>query len=307
MDKDEDIEIIEPTEGNANSDSPPTFIIKSGTDENPQASHHALFQAYEDMKRRHQQLKSQNDILQQTIRDMEYSRQNSRNNSNLFGAAGPIGASPGAEQDDNLAQAKAQIGYAESVQRQLMRAQGRILTLENENKELNNKLINSSQLIQKNNELNQRNSLLTDKINSLNRDIVQLKHLLHEKERQIQEIEKQKDPSIMTDPFVLKINELKSEVKDKDLHISALTERLSMVKTDPRSYEQCPESGYNTRMNDDQNLLTVEESKQILTEIDRHKKTLKQFLHQLQYQTDTIHKQGQIIQELRKRAGNLFL
>lgn len=303
MDKDEDIEIIEPTEGHANSDSPPTFIIKSGTDENPQASHHALFQAYEDMKRRHQQLKSQNEILQQTIREMEYSRQTTRNNSNLLGAAGPIGASPGAEEDNLTAQAKAQIGYAESVQRQLMRAQAKILALENENKDLNNKLQSSSQLIQLNNDLNLRISTVTEKNKSLNREIVQLKQVIQDKERQIQEIEKQKDPIIMEGPFLLKINELKNEVKDKDDHISALTERLSMVKTaDHRIYEQSPESGYNTRMNDDQNLLTVEESKQILTEIDNHKKTLKKFLHQLQYQTDTIHKQGQIIQELRKRA-----
>jgi hypothetical protein len=47
MERDEDIDIIDPYEGHQNSDSPPQFIIKSGPDENPQASHHALFQAYE--------------------------------------------------------------------------------------------------------------------------------------------------------------------------------------------------------------------------------------------------------------------
>jgi hypothetical protein len=35
MEKDEDIDIIDPSEGHQNSDSPPTFTIKSGTDEYP--------------------------------------------------------------------------------------------------------------------------------------------------------------------------------------------------------------------------------------------------------------------------------
>ncbi|CAC5369456.1 unnamed protein product [Mytilus coruscus] len=322
-DKDEDIDIIDPSEGHHNLDSPPTFVIKSGTEENPQASHHALFQAYEDMKRRHQQVKSQNDILQQTIRDMEYSRQSTRNNSNMFGAAGPVGASPGADQDDQMAQVKAQIGYAESVQRQLMRAQAKIITLENENKDLKNKLqsliynknntgqnnlIESSQLLQKNTELNAKNIQLSEKINTLNRDILTFKQLLQERDIQLQQLEKQKDPNIMTEPFTRKIQELKTEMREKDEHISALMERL---KTVSKGYEQkimtisdreWPESGYNTRMNEDQTLLTVEESKQILFEIDKHKKTLKQFLQQLKIQTETIQKQGHIIQDLKRRA-----
>ncbi|OPL32918.1 hypothetical protein AM593_10776, partial [Mytilus galloprovincialis] len=284
-DKDEDIDIIDPSEGHHNLDSPPTFVIKSGTEENPQASHHALFQAYEDMKRRHQQVKSQNDILQQTIRDMEYSRQSTRNNSNMFGAAGPVGASPGADQDDQMAQVKAQIGYAESVQRQLMRAQAKIITLENENKDLKNKLqsliynknntgqsniIESSpQLHQQNTELKAKNIQLSEKINTLNRDILTFKQLLQERDIQLQQLEKQKDPNIMTEPFTRKIQELKTEMREKDEHISALMERL---KTVSKGYEQkimtisdreWPESGYNTRMNEDQTLLTVEESKQI--------------------------------------------
>jgi hypothetical protein len=63
-------------------------------------------------------------------------------------------------------------------------------------------------------------------------------------------------------------------MRDKDEHISALMERL---KTVSKGYEQhkilhsdlttMPESGYNTRMNEDQQLLTVEESKQILFRI----------------------------------------
>lgn len=321
-DKDEDIDIIDPSEGHHNLDSPPTFVIKSGTEENPQASHHALFQAYEDMKRRHQQVKSQNDILQQTIRDMEYSRQSTRNNSNMFGAAGPVGASPGADQDDQMAQVKAQIGYAESVQRQLMRAQAKIITLENENKDLKNKLqsliynknnTGQSNLIEKNTDLNSKNIQLSEKINTLNRDILTFKQLLQERDIQLQQLEKQKDPNIMTEPFTRKIQELKTEMRDKDEHISALMERL---KTVSKGYEQkimtisdreWPESGYNTRMNEDQTLLTVEESKQILFEIDKHKKTLKQFLQQLKIQTETIQKQGHIIQDLKRRAGKKIL
>ena len=328
MDRDEDIEIIDPTEGHQNSNSPPTFVIKSGTEENPHASHHALLQAYDDMKRRHQLLKCQNDSLQQTIREMEYSRQGTRPNSNMFGAAGPIGASPGADQEDHNAQFKAQIGYAESMQRQLMRAQAKIISLENENKELRNKLqclINNRdnknsvipnnfdpvQIQQKNSELNTKNLQLAEKISSLNRDILTFKQLLHERDLQIQHLEKQKDPNILTEPFTIKIQELKTEVREKDEHISALMERLKVVS---KGYEQksmhidresvtCPESGYNTRMNEDQTLLTLEESKQILYEVEKHKKTLKQFLQQLKTQTDTIQKQGMIIQELKKRAG----
>jgi ABC-type transporter Mla subunit MlaD len=64
-----------------------------------------------------------------------------------------------------------------------------------------------------------------------------------------------------------------------------------------------PESGYNTRMNEDQQLLTVEESKQILFQIEKHKKTLGHFLQQLKTQTETIHKQGQIIKELKRQTG----
>lgn len=317
MEKDEDIDIIDPSEGHHNSDSPPTFIIKSGTDENPQASHHALFQAYEDMKRRHQQVKSQNEVLRQTIMDMEYSRQGNRTNSNMFGAAGPVGASPGADQEDHNAQFKAQIGYAESVQRQLMRAQAKIIGLENELKESKNKFINNKNnttipdpglLHLKNVELNAKNMQLSEKINTLNRDTQTFKSILSEKEKLIQQLEKQKDPNIMTEPFLVKIQELKTEMRDKDEHISALMERL---KTVSKGYEQhkilhndwtMPESGYNTRMNEDQQLLTVEESKQILFEIEKHKKTLRHFLQQLKTQTETIHKQGQIIKELKRRT-----
>jgi hypothetical protein len=72
------------------------------------------------------------------VMDMEYSRQGNRTNSNMYGAAGPVGASPGADQEDHNAQFKAQIGYAESVQRQLMRGQAKIIGLENELKELKN-------------------------------------------------------------------------------------------------------------------------------------------------------------------------
>jgi hypothetical protein len=35
-------------------------------------------------------------------------------------------------------------------------------------------------------------------------------------------LEKQKDPNIMTEPFLVKIQELKTEMRDKDEHISAL-------------------------------------------------------------------------------------
>ena len=317
MEKDEDIDIIDPSEGHQNSDSPPTFIIKSGTDENPQASHHALLQAYEDMKRRHQLMKSQNEVLRQTIMDMEYSRRGTRTNSNMFGAAGPIGASPGADQEDHNAQFKAQIGYAESVQRQLMRAQAKIIGLENELKELKNKFINNKNnttipdpglLHLKNVELNAKNMQLSEKINTLNRDTQAFKTILSEKDQLIQQLEKQKDPNIMTGPFLVKIQELKTEMRDKDEHISALIDRLKI-----KGYEQhkilqndlmtMPESGYNTRMNEDQQLLTVEESKQILFEIEKHKKTLRHFLQQLKTQTETIRKQGQIIKELKRQTG----
>ena len=319
MEKDEDIDIIDPSEGHQNSDSPPTFTIKSGTDENPQASHHALFQAYEDMKRRHQQVKSQNEVLRQTIMDMEYSRQGNRTNSNMCGAAGPVGASPGADQEDHNAQFKAQIGYAENVQKQLMRAQAKIIVLENELKELKNKLINNKNnttitdpglLHLKNVELNTKNMQLSEKINTLNRDTQTFKSILSEKDKLIQQLEKQKDPNIMTEPFLVKIQELKAEMRDKDEHISALMERL---KTVSKGYEQhkilhndlttMPESGYNTRMNEDQQLLTAEESKQILFEIEKHKKKLRHFLQQLKTQTETIHKQGQIIKELKRQTG----
>ena len=284
MEKDEDIDIIDPYEGHQNSDSPPTFIIKSGIDENPQVSHHALHQAYEDMKRRHQQVKSQNEVLRQTIMDMKYSRQGNRTNSNMFGAAGPVGASPGADQEGRNAQFETQIGYAESVQRQLMRAQAKII--------------------------GPKNMQSSEKINTLNRDTQMFKSILSEKDKLIQQLEKQKDPNIMTEPFLVKIQELKAEMRDKDEQISALMERL---KTVSKGYEQhkilhndlmtMPESGYNTRMNEDQQLLTVEESKQILFEIEKHKKTLRHFLQQLKTQTETIHKQGQIIKEFKRQTG----
>lgn len=315
--KDEDIDIIDPPEGHQNFDSPPTFVIKSGIDDNPRASHHALFQAYEDIKRKHQQLKSQYDILRQTVVDMEYSRQGVRTHSNIFGAAGPAGASP-ADQDDQNAQVKAQIGYAESVQRQLTRAQAKIISLENENKELKSRCINnknsvvhdsSALLQQKIMELNTRNVELNTKNVSLTERINREVQLSKEKDEQIERLGKQKDPTIMTGPFVIKIQELKTEIREKDEHIAALMERL---KTVTKGYESkqdksierewMPESGYNTRMNEDQQLLTVEESKQILYEIEKHKKTLRNFLHQLKIQTETIQKQGQIINELKRKT-----
>lgn len=99
-------------------------------------------------------------------------------------------------------------------------------------------------------------------------------------------------------------------MRDKDKHISALMERL---KTVSKGYKQhkiqhndlmtMPESGYNTCMNEDQQLLAVEESKQILFEIEKHKKTLRHFSQQLKTQTETIHKQGQIIKELKRQTG----
>jgi hypothetical protein len=175
MEKDEDIDIIDPYEGHQNSDSPPTFIIKSGIDENPQVSHHALHQAYEDMKRRHQQVKSQNEVLRQTIMDMKYSRQGNRTNSNMFGAAGPVGASPGADQEGRNAQFETQIGYAESVQRQLMRAQAKII--------------------------GPKNMQSSEKINTLNRDTQTFKSILSEKDKLIQQLEKQPFETVFNLPI----------------------------------------------------------------------------------------------------------
>jgi hypothetical protein len=59
--------------------------------------------------------------------------------------------------------------------------------------------------------------------------------ILNEKDKLIQQLEKQKDPNIMTEPFLVKIQELKTEMRDKDEHISALMERL---KTVSKGYEQ---------------------------------------------------------------------
>jgi hypothetical protein len=51
------------------------------------------------------------------------------------------------------------------------------------------------------------------------------KSILSEKEKLTQQLEKQKDPNIMTELFLVKIQELKAEMRDKDKHISTLMER----------------------------------------------------------------------------------
>jgi hypothetical protein len=54
---------------------------------------------------------------------------------------------------------------------------------------------------------------LSEKINTLNRDTQTFKSILNEKDKLIQQLEKQKDSNIMTEPFLVKIQELKTEMR----------------------------------------------------------------------------------------------
>ena len=96
----------------------------SFTQNEKDGSLHALTTAYSDLKKRYRELESRNTILRQTITDMENQRiTNSRPASaNFGGAAGPSSghAAQGAEIEQ--AQTRAELSYAQNLERQLLRA-----------------------------------------------------------------------------------------------------------------------------------------------------------------------------------------
>lgn len=138
----EDIDIIGNNEGDTNTDtitggSHFSNLQLSFTNHEKDGSLHALQTAYSEVKKRLQEQVNRNAILQTSIREIEMQRMSGgRPNSGVFGAAGP----PSEPEQDLQAQYRAEFGFAQSLERQVIRAKSTISKLESDNKLLVKKL-----------------------------------------------------------------------------------------------------------------------------------------------------------------------
>lgn len=138
----EDIDIIGNNEGDTNTDTTTggshfSNLQLSFTNHEKDGSLHALQTAYSEVKKRLQEQVNRNAILQTSIREIEMQRMSGgRPNSGVFGAAGP----PSEPEQDLQAQYRAEFGFAQSLERQVIRAKSTISKLESDNKYLVKKL-----------------------------------------------------------------------------------------------------------------------------------------------------------------------
>lgn len=138
----EDIDIIGNNEGDTNTDtitggSHFSNLQLSFTNHEKDGSLHALQTAYSEVKKRLQEQVNKNAVLQTSIREIEMQRiSGGRPNSGVFGAAGP----PSEPEQDLQAQYRAEFGFAQSLERQVIRAKSTISKLESDNKLLMKKL-----------------------------------------------------------------------------------------------------------------------------------------------------------------------
>lgn len=138
----EDIDIIGNNEEETNTDTVTggshfSNLQLSFTNHEKDGSLHALQTAYSEVKKRLQEQVNKNAILQTSIREIEMQRiSGGRPNSGVFGAAGP----PSEPEQDLQAQYRAEFGFAQSLERQVIRAKSNISKLESENKLLAKRL-----------------------------------------------------------------------------------------------------------------------------------------------------------------------
>lgn len=269
----EDIDIIGNNEGDTNTDtitggSHFSNLQLSFTNHEKDGSLHALQTAYSEVKKRLQEQVNKNAILQTSIREIEMQRiSGGRPNSGVFGAAGP----PSEPEQDLQAQYRAEFGFAQSLERQVIRAKSTISKLESDNKLLMKKLTQQEE------ELKQckAREFETRKENE------RLRVQLNNNQGQTQEH-----------------SELLAEIQKKDGEIQNLQEEIRNLRELLK--------GQGTEI-PSLNSITQEEEVRIIDQVERYSATIKNLKEQVKAQGQMLGKQKDAIKKLIESAKSTSL
>lgn len=244
----------------------------SFTSHEKDGSIHALQTAYGELKKRLQEQVSKNVVLQTSIREMEMQRISSgRPNSGVFGAAGP----PSEPEQDLQAQYRAEFGFAQSLERQVIRAKSTLSKLESENKHLIKKLSQVEDELkqckirdhEKVKEIDKLRAELQDKgTMALTKEVENLKILLQKR-----------------DEDVLRLQNLVQK-QDQGVFQAQLQEKDRMKGLEMGQYSQ--------------NSISMEEEKRILDQVERYSEIIKTLKAQVQDQGKMLLKQQEAIRKL---------
>ncbi|XP_061178200.1 uncharacterized protein LOC133186854 [Saccostrea echinata] len=289
----EDIAIIGHNEEESTTESTTTGtgshfnnLQLSFTSHEKDGSLHALQTAYSEVKKRLQEQVNKNAILQTSIREMEMQRISSgRPNSGVFGAAGP----PCEPEQDLQAQYRAEFGFAQSLERQVIRAKSTLSKLESENKHLNKKLTQieeelkqfRAREIEKTKEIERLREELHSQSSenlALKQEVERLQSLLQKRSDDVlrlQNLVQNPDRSMLQ-------TQLQTQLQQRDEEIQSLTQRLKGL-----------ESGLPSL-----NSISFEEEKRILDQVERYSKTIKTLKAQVQDQGKMLVRQQEAIRKL---------
>lgn len=261
----EDIDIIGNNEGDTNTDtitggSHFSNLQLSFTNHEKDGSLHALQTAYSEVKKRLQEQVNKNAVLQTSIREIEMQRiSGGRPNSGVFGAAGP----PSEPEQDLQAQYRAEFGFAQSLERQVIRAKSTISKLESDNKLLMKKLTQQEEELKqckaREFETRKENERLRVQLNN-NQGQTQERSVL------LAEITKKKD----------------GEIRNLQEEIRNLRELLKGQGTEIPSL----------------NSITQEEEVRIIDQVERYSATIKNLKEQVKVQGQMLGKQKDAIKKL---------
>lgn len=260
----EDIDIIGNNEGDTNTDtitggSHFSNLQLSFTNHEKDGSLHALQTAYSEVKKRLQEQVNKNAILQTSIREIEMQRiSGGRPNSGVFGAAGP----PSEPEQDLQAQYRAEFGFAQSLERQVIRAKSTISKLESDNKLLMKKLTQQEE------ELKQCKAREFE----TRRENERLRVQLNNNQGQTQEH-----------------SVLLAEIQKKDGEIQNLQEEIRNLRELLK--------GQGTEI-PSLNSITQEEEVRIIDQVERYSATIKNLKEQVKAQGQMLGKQKDAIKKL---------
>ncbi|XP_062612242.1 uncharacterized protein LOC134274028 [Saccostrea cucullata] len=241
----------------------------SFTSHEKDGSLHALQTAYSEVKKRLQEQVNKNAILQTSIREMEMQRISSgRPNSGVFGAAGP----PCEPEQDLQAQYRAEFGFAQSLERQVIRAKSTLSKLESENKHLIKKLTQVEE------ELKQYKARDIEKTKEIERLREKLQSQALENQALNREVDKLKKRDANADDS----QDLQTQIRQKDAEILQLKQSL-----------KDRESGIPSL-----NSISMEDEKKILEQVERYSKTIKTLKAQVQEQGKMLVRQQEAIRKL---------
>ena len=248
----------------------------SFTSHEKDGSLHALQTAYSEVKKRLQEQLNKNAVLQTSIRDMELQRlSGGRPNSGVFGAAGP----PSEPEQDLQAQYRAEFGFAQSLERQVIRAKSTLSKLESENKQLSKKLNQVEEELkmckQREIEKSQENSALKIECDRLKSQL------------------KRNDADNFGPRYVdqnqgTRIQVLQSQLEDKDNKIQLLSEQLESLQAGQPSLNS-----------------TTADERKILEQVERYSKTIRGLKKQVQVQGQMLTKQQEAIRKLIGKSWGL--